>query len=269
MYKDSNAGECPLVIDTTTPSCGNSRFGCWTCTVVTKDKAIEGLVQSGEHWMQPILDFRNELHFSTIPENKSIYRNYKRRVGKVSYIKSDNIENDNSEVRHIPGSYWMKVRKEWLRKLLEIEKVIRDSGRDIQLIQKEELQQIRQCWLHDPNEPDWADSLPAIYREVYSDHIDWIEDDAGAFTETDAELLRQIEEEFDAPAAMLMKLIDIELSMTGLNRRTGILNKIETVLKQDWGSLEAINKIKLNPDRKNIYKGKLEALNKQYEELSK
>ena len=34
MYRNAQAGECPLVVDTTTPSCGNSRFGCWTCTVV-------------------------------------------------------------------------------------------------------------------------------------------------------------------------------------------------------------------------------------------
>ncbi|MFN8059561.1 MAG: phosphoadenosine phosphosulfate reductase family protein [Vicinamibacterales bacterium] len=28
MYRNANAGECPLVVDTKTPSCGNSRFGC-------------------------------------------------------------------------------------------------------------------------------------------------------------------------------------------------------------------------------------------------
>lgn len=269
LYKGSNAGECPLVIDTSTPSCGNSRFGCWTCTVVTKDKAIEGLVQTGESWMQPLLNFRNDLHSSTLPENKTTFRNYKRRMGKVSYIKGDITEENDNEVRYIPGPYWMKVRKEWLEKLLEIEKEIRDSGRNIELIQKDELQQIRQCWLRDPNEPDWADSLPAIYRKVYAEDLDWVENDAGAFTEPDAELLRQIEEESGASAEMMMKLIDIELAMTGLSRRTGILNKIESVLKQDWGSLEDINHIKLNPERKNIYKEKLEKLNKRYEELSK
>ena len=46
LYKGSNAGECPLVIDKSTPSCGNSRFGCWTCMVVTKDKAIEELIEN-------------------------------------------------------------------------------------------------------------------------------------------------------------------------------------------------------------------------------
>jgi DNA sulfur modification protein DndC len=163
----------------------------------------------------------------------------------------------------------MKVRKEWLRKLLTIEKSIRDSGRDIELIQKDELQQIRQCWLHDPNEPDWADSLPGIYSEIYSDNLNWVKDDAGNFTDIDAQILREIESEFNTPSEMLMKLIDIELSMTGLNRRTGILNKIETVFKQDWGTLEEINRIKLNPDRRSTYKGKLDMLTKKYEDLSK
>ena len=141
LYKGSNSGECPLVIDTSTPSCGNSRFGCWTCTVVTKDKAIEGLIQTGETWMQPLLDFRNELYFSTLPENKSTYRNYKRRIGKVSYMKGDITDENSGDKKHIPGSYWMRVRKKWLQTLLEIEKNMRDSGRNIELIQKGELQQ--------------------------------------------------------------------------------------------------------------------------------
>ncbi len=270
LYKGSNAGECPLVIDTSTPSCGNSRFGCWTCTVVTKDKAIEGLIQTGETWMQPILDFRNKLHFSTLPENKSTYRNYKRRIGKVSYMKGEITDENSGDKKHIPGPYWMKVRKEWLENLLKIEKDIRDSGREVELIQKDELQQIRQCWLRDPNEPDWADSLPAIYRSVYDADLNWIVNDAGAFTEPDALLLREIENESGAPAEMVMKLIDIELAMTGLSRRTGILGKIETVLKQDWGTLEEINQRKLNPEQhKQTYKEDIDKFTLLFEELSK
>ena len=268
LYKGSNAGECPLVIDTTTPSCGNSRFGCWTCTVVTKDKAIEGLVQTGEAWMQPLLDFRNELYFSTLPENKNDYRNYKRRVGKVSYMKGDITDETTGDKKHIPGPYWMHIRKRWLQTLLEIEKNICDSGRKIELIQKDELQQIRQLWLRDPNEPDWADSLPQIYASVYGDSLNWIDNDAGAFTEPDAQLLKEIEIDTGAPAEMVMKLIDIELMMTGLSRRTGVLSKIENILKQDWGTLEDINKRKLDPERRNLYNDKLDLLKKRYEELS-
>ena len=65
LYKGSNQGECPLVIDKSTPSCGNSRFGCWTCTVVTDDKALHGLIESGANWMKPLLA-RSEEHTSEL-----------------------------------------------------------------------------------------------------------------------------------------------------------------------------------------------------------
>ena len=41
LYKQAAGGECPLVIDKSTPSCGQSRFGCWTCTVADRDKSAE------------------------------------------------------------------------------------------------------------------------------------------------------------------------------------------------------------------------------------
>lgn len=268
LYKGSNAGECPLVIDSSTPSCGNSRFGCWTCTVVTKDKAVEGLIKTGETWMQPLLDFRNELHFSTLAENKPTYRNYKRRIGKVSYIKGDISEENSVHARHVPGPYWLSVRKKWLKQLLKIEKTICDSGRKIVLIEKDELQKIRQHWLRDPNEPDWVDSLPAIYRSVYDKDLNWIERDAGAFTEPDAILLNDIALEYGISVEMLMKLIDLELAMTGLNRRTGILNNIGTILKKDWGSLEEINLRNADPEMKSTYQAKLADLKQRYEDLS-
>jgi DNA sulfur modification protein DndC len=42
MYQGaSDGGECPLVVDTSTPSCGTSRFGCWVCTNIW-DRASAG-----------------------------------------------------------------------------------------------------------------------------------------------------------------------------------------------------------------------------------
>ncbi|WP_347861063.1 DNA phosphorothioation system sulfurtransferase DndC [Salimicrobium sp. PL1-032A] len=65
LYQDSSSGECPLVVDKTVKesagSCGNSRFGCWTCTVVNEDKALNGFIENGEEWMRPLLEFRNWL----------------------------------------------------------------------------------------------------------------------------------------------------------------------------------------------------------------
>ncbi|MCY7385632.1 MAG: DNA phosphorothioation system sulfurtransferase DndC, partial [Microcoleus sp. CAN_BIN18] len=64
MYRGGTAdNECPLVVDTSTPSCGTSRFGCWVCTMVSQDKSMEAMIQNDEEkeWMQPLLDIRNEL----------------------------------------------------------------------------------------------------------------------------------------------------------------------------------------------------------------
>lgn len=43
LYRDAEGGECPVVLSKReAPGCGtnSSRFGCWTCTVVDKDKSL-------------------------------------------------------------------------------------------------------------------------------------------------------------------------------------------------------------------------------------
>jgi DNA sulfur modification protein DndC len=63
LYSNAcKGGECPFVIETGTQSCGKSRFGCWVCTVVDNDKAMEGYVDNGHAWMKDLLDFRNWLY---------------------------------------------------------------------------------------------------------------------------------------------------------------------------------------------------------------
>ncbi|MDE9444777.1 DNA phosphorothioation system sulfurtransferase DndC [Xenorhabdus bovienii] len=252
LYMDSsNQGECPLVIDDSTPSCGNSRFGCWTCTVVTKDKAMEGLVQNGEDWMLPLLKFRDLLSLTTDPVQKDTYRNYKRRTGKVSYQYAKEGEDITAERKHVPGPYWLKYRQAWLKQLLEIERELNQQGRQITLITEPELHAIRQEWLIDPNEPDWNDTLPDIYRSVYGRDLNWITDDQSRFDSSDAELLAQITQGFDVEPEMVMKLIELEISMEGLSRRQGIFDKIGTILKQDWGSLEQIEQKQATLQKRN------------------
>lgn len=236
----SSQGECPLVIDESTPSCGNSRFGCWTCTVVTKDRAMENLIQNGEDWMLPLLQFRDALAHTSEPEHKDTYRNFKRRNGKVSYQYAKEGENIAAERKHIPGPYWIKYRKAWLKQLLELDKALNEEGHNISLITEPELHAIRQQWLRDPNEPDWTDELPKLYREVYGRELNWLIDDQSRFDAYDAALLSQVSEEYDTSPEMVMKLIELEISMEGLSRRNGIFDKIGSILKRDWGSLEQI-----------------------------
>jgi len=242
LYMDSSGdqGECPLVIDESTPSCGNSRFGCWTCTVVTKDRAMESLIKNGDAWMEPLLNFRNKLAETSIPANKDEYRNYKRRIGRVNFQRVKEGQEIGDERAHVPGPYWLKYRQKWLRELLVQEKEFNEQGRNIELITKPELHAIRQEWLNDPNEPDWDDSLPGIYREVYGKDLDWVYNDNSTFDKQGAHILTELGGQHNVAPQMVMKLLDLEISMEGLSRRSGVQNKVATILKQDWGTLEEI-----------------------------
>ncbi|MEZ9132896.1 DNA phosphorothioation system sulfurtransferase DndC [Vibrio breoganii] len=273
LYKDSSGqGECPMVIDETTPSCGNSRFGCWTCTVVTKDRAMESLIQNGEEWMAPLLEFRNKLAMTTDPANKAEFRNHKRRTGRVSYQYAKEGEDIASERKHVPGPYWLKYRRQWLRELLELDNKFKAEGREIELITVPELHAIRQEWIHDPNEPDWDDSLPTIFKDVYGYDLDWVYDDNASFGKDDAQLIHELCDNFDVEPEMIMKLIELEVSMEGLSRRSGISNKIASLLKRDWGSLEEIKQKHASLQSKaefDIHQQEIERYSEQLADLDK
>ena len=271
LYMDSSGqGECPLVIDDSTPSCGNSRFGCWTCTVVTKDRAMESLIQNGEDWMLPLLKFRNQLAKTTDPEQKDTYRNYKRRSGKVSYQYAKEDEDISAERKHVPGPYWLKYRKVWLKELLETEVELNKQGHNITLITEPELHAIRQQWLKDPNEPDWNDSLPSLYREIYGRDLNWVVDDQSRFNASDAELLSQMTVRYDVEPEMVMKLIELEVTMEGLSRRQGIFDKLGSILKQDWGTLEAIELKQSSLQKRNqrdVHQDEIENIEKELKQI--
>lgn len=273
LYKDSSGqGECPMVIDETTPSCGNSRFGCWTCTVVTRDRAMESLILNGETWMEPLLKFRDLLAQTSVPENKDIYRNYKRRSGKVSYQYAKEGEDINVERKHVPGPYWIKYRQEWLQQLLQLDKQFKKEGREIELITVPELHAIRQHWLRDPNEPDWNDTLPQIFREVYGYDLDWVIDDSASFGKVEARLVNDLSQEFNVSPEMVMKLIEMEVSLDGLSRRIGVFDKLASILKQDWGSLENIKIKHTNVQSRielDLYKEQMDEYNKELTDLDR
>ncbi|HAK7502916.1 TPA: DNA phosphorothioation system sulfurtransferase DndC [Salmonella enterica] len=254
LYMDSSGqGECPMVIDDSTPSCGNSRFGCWTCTVVTKDRAMESLVQNGEQWMTPLLEFRNMLANTTDPAQKDKYRNYKRRTGKVSYQNAKEGEDISADRKHVPGPYWLSYRKMWLEQLLNLEKSLNAEGHEIKLITEGELHAIRQEWLKDPNEPDWKDSLPEIYRRVYGHDLNWLLDERVRFAGADAGLLVDLANDHGIVPEMIMKLIELEISFEGMGRRQNVQKKIDSILQQDWGTFEEIQEKHVGIQKKNQF----------------
>lgn len=90
LYMGSDGGECQFTItknekgEVDTPSCGNSRFGCWICTVVKEDKSLTGFIQNGESELQPLLDFRQWL---LDIRDKHEFRMQYRRDGNHYYKK--------------------------------------------------------------------------------------------------------------------------------------------------------------------------------------
>ncbi|MFM6208314.1 DNA phosphorothioation system sulfurtransferase DndC, partial [Planktothrix sp.] len=86
LYRGATAdNECPLVVDTSTPSCGDSRFGCWVCTLVNQDKSMEAMIinDDAKEWMQPLLNLRNELD----KINDRDKRDFRRMYGKVQLFE--------------------------------------------------------------------------------------------------------------------------------------------------------------------------------------
>lgn len=224
MYMNASGGECPMVVDKSTPSCGNSRFGCWSCTLVEKDTTMENLIDGGEEWMAPLLEFRDLLSETQDVEKKHIYRSHKRRNGRVAYTR------DQQRIAY--GPYKMVWRKEFLRRLLQVQKEIRVSGPNPNfiLIAPEELDLIRDLW----REEVWEDAVPQIYKEVFGEAQAWHDNDGVAFHSEDFQLLKSLCEEEGLPAELPGKLIDQVRRMQGMSRRAGILDKIDSIFEEDW-----------------------------------
>lgn len=154
IYRDASADdyECPTVVtDDSHRSCGQSRFGCWICTVVKEDKSMSSLINSGVVWMKPLLDFRNRL-----VEN--------RNVSELRCETRRNGQRAVDETGHNMGNYTMAYRIQLLRELLIIQKETQDHRASIDLITNQELIAIQVLWYRDGN---FSTTVNDIYNEVY------------------------------------------------------------------------------------------------------
>lgn len=231
MYSGASSdGECPLVIDTSTPSCGNSRFGCWVCTMVSEDKSMAAMIQNDEEksWMLPLLNFRNKIAGDWETDRKR--RDFRRRDGHLTYF--------NNGLVH--GPYTKETREKFLRELLKVEKLVHkigpDSIKNVPLITPAELKMIRQIWLDDFHEFD--DTLPAIYEEETGlpYHDDLIKKNK-YFGKTELDLIKSVcKDETNASEELLpdllMSLLDIEAKATVTSNRKNIIKNFEKEIKK-------------------------------------
>jgi DNA sulfur modification protein DndC len=236
MYQGaSEGGECPLVVDTTTPSCGDSRFGCWVCTLVDKDKSMSAMIQNDEEkeWMLPLLELRNELD----TENDRDLRDFRRMNGLVQ------IHNG----RNIPGPYTQKSREHWLKKVLEAQTWIRDNAPpdigEIELISLAELHEIRRIWLTEKHELE--DSLPHIYQQATGTAFPtgYFDEDL-IFGAEEIELLREICGDSQIKFELTRELLAIAQRFRTQSRRAGLYDSLERALRRNFydNSTDAIDR---------------------------
>ena len=236
LYQEANASECPLVVDTSTPSCGGGRFGCWTCTVVDRDKSMDSFMEGGEDWLEPLIDLRTELKETQDPEVRVKVREKKRRHGKVELF-SDGTD------QHTPGPYTLDFCKQFLEKLLKAQLRVRKEGPDpeMNLILDEEIHEIQRIWRMEQG--DWQNSVYQIYKKVTGVELQR-EDDQGMFGQLEQELLKEVAETNEVPQVLLSKLIDAEWDAQGMTRHSKVYDKLNSILNEEWREKEELEEIK-------------------------
>ncbi|SDK99925.1 DNA phosphorothioation system sulfurtransferase DndC [Halanaerobium congolense] len=234
LYRESDS-ECPMVVDKNTSPCGESRFGCWVCTVVQEDKSIQGFIQAGEEWLRPLAKFRRDIMEMREDRDK---REKKRSNGAIY-----SIEREGKKLRGL-GPFTLEARKEILEELLKVEKKVADHI-DYPLIRTEELKLIRKEWI---NSGDWNDSLPKIYKKIYNKELPWAYDNNFLLDEEEINLITELCQKEDINIEILKRLISLESQYTGQNYRYNIYKKINKILHQDWIHYDEIRDINNGSD---------------------
>jgi len=193
--RDGDA-DCNIALNPEAPSCGKTRFGCWTCTVIDKDRSMQGMVQNGEEWMKPLWEYREMLLDYRDREDK---RNSRRRNSQLGL-----------------GAFNIDVRKELLEKLFIIENSEDFIQREVELISNEEVEIIQKYWNIDGDIENSALLLAIEYgrdiKIVQSNEI--------------RNILSTIKMS-DYSRELFNRIYEVEKSRKNSSNRIGILSEIE------------------------------------------
>ncbi len=225
LYQGENLGEEQSVIGQVDkdkiPVTGNSRFGCWCCTIVKVDKSLQRFIDNGAKELEPLRKFRDWL--VSIRQNPE-FRDNKRRNGKV-YQKA------NGEYGF--GPFKLSARHEILKRLLILQ---RDTG--FQLITVDELKMIDTMW--DVEGDLTRRSLVNIYYEVFGDRLSWDEYKEPLY---DVEIIKELQmaaDEAKIPFELITKLIVMINSNKYIANTARLKKEFDKLLSQEWIHYETI-----------------------------
>ena len=217
--------ECPMAFTTGTPSCGDSRFGCWVCTMVSQDRSMHAMIQndSEKEWMKPLLDYRDSFNIKEDRER----RDFRRIDGRVQLFKD----------RTIHGPYWQDDREDLLRRLLIVQEQVKKSKPedvpDFDIISINELKAIRGIWIEEKDEVE--DALPRIYKEVTGNEFPSnAVDTNNAFGWHEMQILKEICGDDKMHYQLVRGLISQSQKYRSMVRRTGLFDALEQVITKHF-----------------------------------
>ncbi len=232
LYSDADSGECPFAgihAGGQTQTCGNSRFGCWVCTVVKEDKSLNGFIKSGHRELIPLAEFRSWI---ISIRDKEEYREKKRRNGTVYTLKT-------GETGF--GPFTWEARKLILTELIRTQQKM-----GYELITLEELKAIDKIW--DAELDLSRRTLVELYKELTGEKLPWYQYKKPLMdTETVCEL-EKLAEENDVPFDLVRNLILSVYHNKNYSNQRIIKTGVEQLLNQQWlhqkllGELENENK---------------------------
>lgn len=225
-----DSGECPFIADESTAksSCGNSRFGCWICTVVKEDKSLNGFIDSGHDELKPLVEFRKWiLENRDIPENRKMHK----RNGAV--IKRDG--------RIMMGPFTFEARQMILRKLLETQIEMQKFYPELELITLDELKAINDIW--DDEEDLTSTTLLNIYKEVIGKDLPWAEYKKPMFDSSTLDIVSQKCSEYKVDTDLFSKLLIDSNKFKHFSNNTKLKNSVNKILNQQWLHQDIVEKI--------------------------
>lgn len=213
IYADASADdyECPTVVtDKEHKSCGQSRFGCWVCTVVKQDKSMSALIENGLTWLKPLLKLRDEL---AEERNNPEIRMPQRRNG--------------TDAVNGMGPYYPSYRASVLLRLLQSQKEIQKEKPHVELITNQELIAIQTIWYRDFV---FDQKVSEIYNNAYK--TDLFMNDQNEKKQKELELLKKSCEKNPQDFELIQELLTLQKNKSLLNRKRGLKDDIETRIEE-------------------------------------
>ena len=227
LYADADSGECPFAgvhAGGQTQSCGNSRFGCWVCTVVKDDKSLNGFIRSGHRELIPLAEFR--IWIMGI-RDKDEYREKKRRNGTVYETKT-------GEMGY--GPFTWEARKLILTKLIETQKQM-----GYELITLEELKAIDEIW---DDELDLSRrTLVELYEELTGERLPWYQYKEPLVDKETVDELEKLAADNDVPFDLVRNIILSVYHNKNFSNQRIMKDAMERLLNQQWLHHEILKEI--------------------------